>query len=574
MLAAHLSADTQDPVAPAANPVERSEPRESAPHWGAPIDRPADGPTLIHFVGESAPQSARDQPYSPQPLPPLPDAAARVLDGSTPALGNAWNSAPRPEARGSPRANVGGGCPIDLSTALRLAARDNPTIALAREAILENLARQEQADALLLPSLAAGGNLHVHRGASQAPDGQIIGVNSQSLYLGGGAGAVGAQTVAVPAIRIFAPLGDAFLEPLVARQRVATARADSRATFNTVLLDVTARYLDLMGAEAQREAWRQSGADVDRVVRVTSAFAQAGQGRQADADRALSRALLLRNEISRAEERAAVASAQLARLLHLDPSTRLTAAWVPPEPLTLVDPATDLEKLISIALQFRPEVAARGAEVATAETRYRQEQVRPWLPTISAGFSYGTFGGGNSLSTPALGSFAARDDFDVVAVWTLENLGVGNAAHRRQRQAEIGQSLAERRRTTDRIRQEVADASAQSAARLRQIDVTRQQTQIAVRGFLEELRRIQGDEGMPIELLNSFDLLATARQDTITALTAYDQAQFRLFVSLGQPPCDALPNAKARNTGPKDDLRGPVPGVQAVHAPTAGVSPR
>ena len=46
----------------------------------------------------------------------------------------------------------------------------------------------------------------------------------------------------------------------------------------------------------------------------------------------------------------------------------------------------------------------------------------------------------------------------------------------------------------------------------------------------------RGLVGLPIEVLNSVRLLARARQDYVLALTEYNQAQLRLFVSLGQPP--------------------------------------
>jgi outer membrane protein TolC len=437
-------------------------------------------------------------------------------------------------------AALGPTSPIDLATALRLAERENPVIGLAREAIFENLALQDQARALLLPTLVAGTNVRIHRGLLQQPGGQILDVNSQSLYFGGGAQAVGGGTVAVPAIRIFAPLGDAWLEPLVARQRLAASRATAQATFNTVLLDVTSAYLELVGAEARVEMLRQASVDAAKIVRATSAFAKVGQARQADANRALGRALLLRNDISRAEERVAVASAQLARILRLDPSTRLKPAPGVLQAVQLVDPSYSVEQLIPIALSFRPEMAARRANIAGGEARVRQEQVRPFLPTVSVGYSAGSFGGGSDLAPPTFDRFAGRSDFDVFAFWTLRNLGVGNLATQRTRRAELGQAIAEQGRTINQIRQEVADAYAASAARRRQIDVTTRQVAIARNGLREELNRIQGGEGLPIEVLNSLELLVGAQQDSILAITEYDQAQFRLFVSLGEPPAVAV----------------------------------
>ena len=50
--------------------------------------------------------------------------------------------------------------------------------------------------------------------------------------------------------------------------------------------------------------------------------------------------------------------------------------------------------------------------------------------------------------------------------------------------------------------------------------------------------------GLPIEVVNSLDLLARARQDFIAAIVEYDQAQFRLFVALGNPPAVAFPTPR------------------------------
>ncbi len=45
---------------------------------------------------------------------------------------------------------------------------------------------------------------------------------------------------------------------------------------------------------------------------------------------------------------------------------------------------------------------------------------------------------------------------------------------------------------------------------------------------------------LPIELLNSFDLLANARVEYIDAIVDYNRAQFAMYVALGQPPANSL----------------------------------
>src|SRR5258708_1893438 len=105
--------------------------------------------------------------------------------------------------------------PIDLASAWRLAGVNNPTIAAAREVINERLAEQLQARSLLLPTANAGANVRVHRGNLERARGIILNVDSQSVYFGGGARSVAAESVAIPAIRLFSHLGDAIFEALL-----------------------------------------------------------------------------------------------------------------------------------------------------------------------------------------------------------------------------------------------------------------------------------------------------------------------------------------------------------------------
>jgi outer membrane protein TolC len=217
--------------------------------------------------------------------------------------------------------------------------------------------------------------------------------------------------------------------------------------------------------------------------------------------------------------------------------------------IDVVDRSYDLASLIGIALQCRPEIAARNSAIALTEARWREERWRPLLPTISAGYSAGEFGGGSNLAPPPAFQNSGRNDFDVWAVWTLQNVGMGNRALQRGRQAEVDEATSERARTVNLIQDEVADAYGVSAARRRQMDISQLQLAAAEAGFREELTRTRGGVGLPIEVVNSLDLLTRARQDFITAIIEYDQAQYRLFVAIGNPPAVALPNIQSRPSG-------------------------
>lgn len=429
--------------------------------------------------------------------------------------------------------------PINLETALDLAGADNPTIALALEAIQASLAEQLRARALLLPNLNAGLDFNLHTGNLQSGRGIIRDVQRQSLYLGAGAAAVGAGTVTIPGVRLFGHLADAWFEPKAAGWRVAGTQFESLAVRNAILLNVTTQYFDLIGTEERSRAVGESEADFREVARLTADHARAGQGREADAERARAETLLLHTEAERLEERAAVAAAELARLLHMDPAVRLRGAGEPLPLINLVDLGVGLEKLIQIALDNRPELGARDAAIAETRTHLHQEKARPFLPLLSVGFSAGDFGGGGSQATTHFAHFNGRTDFDAYAVWSLENFGLGNIANQNVWQARVHQALAARIQMVDQIRTEVSEAYTVSADSQRRLEVARRELKTAREAYRLDLERSKQLEGKPIEVLNSATLLAAARQDYIRALVAYDQAQFQLFVALGQPP--ALP---------------------------------
>jgi outer membrane protein TolC len=434
---------------------------------------------------------------------------------------------------------------LDLTTALRLAEAENPLIAEARQRIGEALAVQQGARALLVPTLNAGTNFHAHTGNLQRSSGRILNLNENSLYVGGGVEALAAGTVGVPAVTIFSPLTDAIFEPLAARQQVEGARFSAVATANDILLEVAERHFELLAAEADLRVRRDSAAQGLEVARLTRAYAQAQQGREADAERAATELSLIEGEVRQAEEDVAVASARLARRLHLDQSVRLRPIAPVVETVTLVDPGAPLPGLIQAALRGRPEVGARAAVLEAAEIRHREERYRPLLPTILIGFSGGAFGGGSNLVGPELAHFAGRTDFDVQAFWTVRNLGLGNLSLQKRRWAEVGQAVGERSRAIAAIRSEVSAAYAEVAAARPQVDLTTRQLASAEDGFREDLERIRNTVARPIEVVNSLKLLNQARVDRIRAVTDYNKAEFRLFVALGSPP----PLGESANAG-------------------------
>jgi outer membrane protein TolC len=438
---------------------------------------------------------------------------------------------------------------IDLSTALRLAERQNPNIAAARQAILFALAKQLEARSMPFPHLRTGLNYHKHDGILQTSFGLMRHVESESLYFGAGARTLAAETVAFPGVQFLNHLGDLFFEPLVARQFVTVTQFEATAVSNTVLLEVASRYLDLLTAEGELTAVTQSETEMNLIVQTTEVFARTGRGREANARRARTAALLLHIQKQALEERTAVAAAELARVLHLDPSTRLRSPARNIALMQLVDQDYSLQQLIQLAQNARPELAAIRAEIARKNTQVRQERARPFLPTLAVNYSAGAFGGGTNRSDlvpvhPEFGRIGSRADFDVLAYWTLQGMGAGNIALARKRMNEREIAQVDELRLINQVRREVAAAKAQVEARRQEIDTALLRLDVAEKSFREDYERIRGNLGLPIEVLDSIDRLVASRLNLIQVLAGYNLAQFQLFVAVGQTPLAAAPNVE------------------------------
>ncbi|HQU46048.1 MAG TPA: TolC family protein, partial [Pirellulales bacterium] len=488
----------------------------------------------------------QQQPAPPEPLPALPEGR---LPGSRTA--NETVDAPPAIPLGQDE------YVIDLPTVLRLVMSANPTVLDARELVRETLALQTKARVMLLPSLNAGLMYHNHQGNLQASTGQIKDMYLSSLYFGGGTRTVVAESLAVPMVRVFSHLGDAIYEPLAVRQQVSMRRYDARATGNTFLLEAINRYFELLAAEGRLEASRQTERETAEIVRITATYAKTGQGREGDANRARTEAYLMHTEVQRGEERLAVNSGRLAEILNLDPAVRLKTVGGPISGIQVIDPQADLLMLIRLAERRRPELMSDSANIQHNATRVRQEQLRPLFPMLMLGYSGGSYGGGSTLFPTQLSNFAGRADLDFMAVWSLANMGVGNVATVSERRAVLNQSIAERTRALNGIRQEVIAAYAMVKGELVQIQITQRQLADSEEGFREEFLRLLGAEALPIEVINIVDQLGVARQELIKAVTGYNQAQFRLFVATGGTPTQA--NLPARETPPPPPAGGAPP---------------
>ncbi len=417
---------------------------------------------------------------------------------------------------------------------------------MARTRILEAAAQRQLAAAYFLPSINPGFDYDAHSGVLQQSNGNILSLNRSSVYVGAGSYAVGSGTVNIPGVYYAGNIGVGAFSYLASRQTVAQREFETLAVRNQVLLQVTLAYSELLRAEGRRAVETQARDEARVIARLTREYAEQGQGRAADANRAATQLARREAEIKAAEALVLTASAELCRVLNLDPSIRLHPidAYVVPQPI-VPDPIPVAE-LIATGLLNRPELAAQRAAIQSALYMLEGAKVLPFSPTVILGFSAGGFGGGSNLVRPIFGGFSGREDLDAIAYWTIQNLGVGNVALIKIASARMKVAEFHQVELLNMVRAQVAEAYARAHARYAQIGSYEEAVRAGYLSYHEDLLRIRAMGGpeehnvLPIELLNSFDLLASARLDYVDAIVDYNEAQFQLWVALGQPPANFL----------------------------------
>jgi outer membrane protein TolC len=268
-------------------------------------------------------------------------------------------------------------------------------------------------------------------------------------------------------------------------------------------------------------------------------------------------AIRARAELSRrrqaellARERWRVASAELLRVLRLDPGTQVEPVEPPHLRVDLVRLDLPVDDLIPIGLTLRPELTSQQALVQSALQLLRQERMRPLVPSVllrgastnpTGTFGASVFGGGQNDSINNVGP---RLDADVQLYWQLDNLGFGNRARIRQRAAEREQALVELFRIQDRVAAEISQAYAQAQLAAERVGLAEQGLRLSVDSAEKNLAgvgqtRRSGDLIVlvirPQEAVASVQALALAYLDYYGAIADANRAQFRLYRALGNP---------------------------------------
>jgi outer membrane protein TolC len=474
-------------------------------------------------------------------LPPL--AIASLLANARPASAQQNRDAIRPLEYSAPPPPVawtapvlqGKALPINLPTALRLANARTMDVAIASQRIKQASAQLEQAKYAWLPTITIGADYLRHDGRVQDSSGAIINPTRSSFMAGAGFNA------------IFTP-SDAIFAPLAARQVVRARVAEREATANNTVLTVAEAYFNVQQARGELVGAEIAVRHAQELARRTEQLS-AGLAAPVEAVRARTELARRKQAAYSAQERWQLASADLIRVLRLDPSALIDPVEPPHLRVSLIPLEQTVDTLIPVGLRNRPELASQQALIEATLQRLRQERIRPLIPSLvlkgagtnpPASFSGGVFGGGND----ALNKYGPRGDVELQLFWELQGFGLVNHAKVKERQADNQLALLEMFRRQDIVAAEVAQAYAQAKSAANRLGDAESGLKDAAdsvdKNFqgLSQTRRA-GDLIIllvrPQEVIAAIQALAQAYGDFYGAVADYNRAQFRLYRALGHP---------------------------------------
>ena len=436
--------------------------------------------------------------------------------------------------------------PIDLANALRLAGARALDIATAREQVLHAVGQLDQARGLWLPSLFTGPTYYRLDGQVQEINGKVITVSRGSLSLSSTATLANSFPAAPPGSGFPAlnslsgtlRISDAIFGVKVAKRTIAANRAGVAAATNDAILGAAEGYFDLQEAAGMLQIAREAAENAGSLAAITGSFVKSGAGLEADHRRILAELRSRKRSIRMAVGQLEVASANLVRPLLIDPHVVVA----PAEPAeTVYRPVADdcvLDDLITQAWRWRPELLQARELVEASIYRLKQARLRPFVPSLAVSYAGGGFGGGVGSY---FGNFSGRGDLAASLFWDLRGLGLIDRGVIRQ--AHAGRHMAD----IDFLRiqaQVAADVVAAYKARRAAADSmedARESVAEAVQSLKLNMTNIRGGGGLPgatrpIEVLQPIQALAFSRTDYLTAVLAYNRAQFRLHRAIGRAP--------------------------------------
>jgi outer membrane protein TolC len=409
--------------------------------------------------------------------------------------------------------------PIDLPTTLRLAGAQNLDVQIARQALKESEANRQSAIEQFFPWVSPGVAYRRRDGSSQSfPSGIVTNDAHLESYAPGGTFV--AQT----------SFGDAIYNSLAAKQLVKAYGQALEAQRQSSLLSAAQGYFDLAKARALAEVTREALTTSQNYQKQLHDAVGLGIAFKGDELRVQTQSGSYEIALSQATEQQRIAAANLAQLLHLDPSVELVPVDNTMPRVTLIETNTPLGALVQRALLFRPELIQSEALMLAAHDTKNQAVYGPLIPSLSAQVFVGGFGGG---PIDGHGSFGGAEDYQFALGWRIGPGGLFDTGRVHANRARLESTEFANAKIKDTIVAEVVTAYTRANSTAARIDLAGNNLSNATETLRLTRERKQFGVGAVLEDIQAQQALTLARSDYVSILADYNKSQYLLNRAVG-----------------------------------------
>ncbi len=451
---------------------------------------------------------------------------------------------------------------IDLATVIDVARAENFDILLARQQVEASKGAFQSAVGSAFPVIAPTALFEWVDGTVRATEGNLVGVGFNTFQ---------------PSIVIDWVInpGRVIYQIIAAKKRMHATEHREKAVIMDTLRTSVVQYYDLILAQAQVEAVRQSVNEAAELLRITQVRAGIGTGVPADELRAEARLAERKQDLAKALNAFYRASVALTLTLHLDATVTLVPRAEQVAPTRLVRTDLDINDLLELAVQFRPDLES----IRTLAEAAADEHGATWWSALGLNFNIGyQYGGitgnannvvaGRSLPSNLIvnpfsgsGSFSANPLANGAIKEGILGLSRRSASRRDQtfsfkdQQRASGRagwrlsasmfgdmklaSAAERQaalraeRQLDQVRAEVVVAAQASDTNSELIGLANQQVVAAAEALRLTQANLQAGTMTTLDVLQAQDAASQARLRYAEAVVRYNQSEVDLLASLG-----------------------------------------
>lgn len=429
---------------------------------------------------------------------------------------------------------------IDLAGVVRVAAAQNIDIRQARLAVAAQQGRVDSAIGRWFPAIVPGGGIELVDGGVRATPGNIINVGFQTLF-------------AFVTIDWVINPGQVHYDVVAAKKRLAASEHEERAVILGTLHDAVVRYYDLVLRQSEVATARQAVLAAEELVRINDQQLHAGTGVPADRMRAVAHLAERRQDLVLALARFHHASVELAVALRLDSTVTLAPSMSQLPPTTLVSDDLDIEQLLALAVQFRPDLQAIRSIVEAVKAEEDSAWWGGFGPQFRTAYAVGGIGGHFDDPTglvPGESGLQFQQRFAAAGGWRLSVSTLGNL---RTAGAVKEQTALEAERLLDMVRAQAVNAQQAIRANRDLIDLAGRGVGAARESVRLAEANLKAGTMTTLEVLDAQDALARAELRYAHAVVGYNQSQVDLLAAIGLLDMQSLGVSAPVNTDAEAD---------------------